>query len=165
MIRSTSSLDHSIRTPLRAPSSRFFFAAVCLAIAAGGWQGSRRLPWNFEPPERHPRWAARYEALAPLVADSPRVLFVQEDNRRGSHRLFRAQFVLSPSVIEQRSTLAKVWVRQLTRQPLILDYRSHRKLRAALRALEQRATKAGLELRYKKVGHFAVVRAYRAEKR
>lgn len=125
----------------------------------------RRLPWSFVAPEPHPEWVARYEALQPLLEGEARLLFLQQEPSQGVHRLFRAQFVLGPAVIDERSTLAQVQVRQLLHRPLILDYRQPKALREALEHLEAAAREERLELLVERpMTQLAVVRARRLKR-
>jgi hypothetical protein len=139
--------------------SRLLYVLVCVAIVAGVWLGGRDLPWDFEPTDPAPLWSARYEAIAPQVADWKRMYFVPEDPGEG-YRLFRAQFVLAPLVLD-RTTLDDVPVDRLATRPLLLDYQSPKALRLALRRLERRAAAAGVGLDTETVGKMTLVRGRR----
>jgi hypothetical protein len=150
---------------LRPLTSRLAIAAACVAIVIGGWLSVLGLPWEFVPPTPNPQWEARYESLLPLVAGEPRVLFLQQENDAGVHRLFRAQFVLAPAVIEERATLDKVQIRQLLLRPLILDFREPGALKAALASLRATAERERLELAVERpLPQLAVVRARRVKR-
>jgi hypothetical protein len=136
-------------------------------VALGAWQGLAQLPWDFEAGEEHPRWEGRYATLLSLLEDTPKALFVDED-RPGESRqkLFRAQFVLGPTILQERSGLDKVGLRQLLRDPLILDFGNGPALTLALSELETEAERLGLELSVERQpGALALVRTRKAAKR
>lgn len=124
------------------------------------------MPWAFRPHPGHPGWEARYAALVPLLAGEPRVAMLREEGDAGVHRLFRAQFVLAPSVIEPRSRLDDVVLRQLHWRPLILDFRSASALEGTLREIESRGAAIGMEIAVeRRAGQIAVVRSARRQPR
>jgi hypothetical protein len=93
------------------------------------------------------------------------VLFLHERKGKGVHRLFRAQFVLAPSVIEERPTVDTVQIGQLTQRPLILDYLRPQALSRTLSRLHRDAASRGLELEVDRpFRQLAVVRARRAKR-
>jgi len=150
---------------LRPLTSRLALGAACLAIVVGGWLSVLGLPWGYAPPTPNPQWEARYQSLLPLLAGEPRVLFLQQEDDAGVHRLFRAQFVLGPAVIEERATLDKVQIRQLLLRPLILDFRQPRALKRALARLQAAAERERLELAVERpLPQLAVVRARRVKR-
>jgi hypothetical protein len=150
---------------LRPLTSRLAIGAACLSIGIGGWLSIRGLPWGYVRSTPKPQWEMRYESLLPLLAGEPRVLFLQQENDPGVHRLFRAQFVLGPAVIEERATLDKVQIRQLLLRPLILDFRQPRALKRALGRLQAAAERERLELAVERpLPQLAVVRARRVKR-
>lgn len=126
--------------------TRLLFAATCATVLLAAWLSGSQLPWGFEPGPSHPAWVERYESLAEPLAGELRALFVQQAKSGGAHRFFRAQFVLAPLVIHDLPSIDVVTPQQLSRAPLILDYRRPRALRKTLEQLAATAEEAGLEL-------------------
>jgi len=147
--------------------TKILFVATCLAVALGLWQGLEQLPWQFEPGERHPRWEGRYATLLPLLEGHEKAFF-SDDRGTGENRqkLFRAQFVLGPTVLQERVSIDRIALKQLIRNPLILDYGNGPALSLVLKQLEIDATRQGLELSVeRRPGALALVRTSRLVER
>ncbi len=96
------------------------------------------------PREAH-RWHARYAKLLPHLAGIPRVGMVHDPAERGKARtrLFRAQYVLAPTVIRLWPKLPEVRHRRLS---FIYDFKNQRVLEEILAAAAAQAERSGVEL-------------------
>jgi len=146
-----------------ATLTRVLFVASCAAILFSGWLGYADLPWGFEAREGHPSWVGRYDSLSAPLAGEPEAVYIQEQRQGGSHRYFRAQFVLLPVIVQRRPGIESIDFRQLENTPVILDFHSKKGLRDTLRSLTSAAQEAGFELEVERGrGHLALARARRA---
>lgn len=136
------------------------WTAAAAALAAGE-RTVAGLPFAFDPGPDHPGWVARYGELAGRLGDAPRALFVADDPEgTPKYKLFRAQFVLGPTVFQDRSSIEKVRPGLLLSVPLVLDGSSAESLERILARLRERAVEERVELivdRYPR--WLAVVRA------
>lgn len=141
--------------------ARLFFWIACLASLAGAGRTLASLPFGFEAPAEHPGWVARYGELASRLEGVPRALFVADDpGGTPKYKLFRAQFVLGPTVLLDRPSLDAVRPRQLVSVPLVLDASTAEGLEAALAHLRERSIPERVELIVERAPRrLAVVRA------
>lgn len=138
----------------------FLWTAAAAALAAGAGTVAG-LPFAFDPGPDHPGWVARYGELAGVLGDTPRAFFVADDPEgTPKYKLFRAQFVLGPTVFQDRSSIEKVRPGLLVSVPLLVDGSSTQSLDRILARLRERAAAERVELivdRYPR--GLAVVRA------
>lgn len=136
------------------------WTAAAAALAAGE-RTVAGLPFGFDPGPDHPGWVARYGELAGELGDAPRAFFVADDAEgTPKYKLFRAQFVLGPTVLQDRSSIETVRPGLLLSVPLVLDGSSTESLERSLARLQERAGAERVELivdRYPR--WLAVVRA------
>lgn len=142
---------------------RSLFALAWLACAVGLWQGRDRLPWQARGDGIAPDWAARYAVLLPELTGETQVMLLHGCGPdRCRHRAYRAQFVLAPTVVQERSTVEVVKMHHLRQRPLILDFQNRGAMQRALRSLRQEARARDLELEVRAFPrHVALVRAHR----
>lgn len=139
--------------------------AASLAAVAGAVATVRSLPFGFQPGTEHPGWVARYSEADPSLAGESRALFVADDPEgTPKYKLFRAQFVLSPTVLQDRSSLEKVRPHHLLVTPLLLDASSAQSLEAMIEQLQRAAATGRVEVVVERLPRrLAVVRARRGE--
>ncbi len=96
------------------------------------------------------RWHARYAKLKPHLAGVPLVAMVPdlEERGKGNMRLFRAQYVLAPTVIRRWPKLPEIRHRRLS---FIYDFRSQRVLDEVLATAAERADRSGVVLKSVKI--------------
>ncbi len=104
-------------------------------------------------PHPHYKWFARYSKLAPLLGDAPRVAIVHdpETHKTGKAKLFKAQYVLAPTIIEFRHKLPRPHSKRRQTIPLIYDFVRPGVLRQALAETAERAEKKGVTMTVVKV--------------
>ena len=92
------------------------------------------------------QWHARYAKLQPHLAGVPKVAMVHEPGQRNKPRvrLFRAQYVLAPTVIRLWPKLPEVRHRRLS---FIYDFKDPRALKEVLAAAAAQAERDGVELK------------------
>ncbi len=96
------------------------------------------------------QWHARYARLEPHLAGVPTVAMVADPEERGKGmmRLFRAQYVLAPTVIRPWPKLPEIRHRQLS---FIYDFRRQRDLDEVLATAAAHAAHGGVTLKSVKV--------------
>lgn len=141
--------------------ARPLFWTVCLAAAAGAVRTVASLPRDAVAEPGPPGWVTRYGELEGALDGEERALFVADDPQgTPKYKLFRAQYVLGPTVLQDRPSLARVRPRHLLEAPLVLDGSSGEAFEASLASLRRRAAEEGLELEVRRYpARLAVVRA------
>ncbi len=97
-------------------------------------------------PREARRWHARYAKLEPHLAGVARVGMVLDPQERGKARtrLFRAQYVLAPTVIRLWPKLPEIRHRRLS---FIYDFKDQRALDEVLAAAAAQADRGGIDLK------------------
>lgn len=112
-------------------------------------------------PHPHYRWFARYAKLAPLLAGEPRAAIVHhpEHHNSGKAKLFKAQYVLAPTIIAWQRKLPRPGQKHLDDLPLIYDFVRPRLLEQVLDETARKAEQKGVTMTVQKVDRaLAVVR-------
>ena len=111
-------------------------------------------------PQGQYHWRARYAKLRPHLAGEPRILFVYDRafKRQAYKRLFRAQYVLAPSLLAMGG-----WnMPKPRREPMIYDFRSERSLDLMLARMAAKAKTRRVAMETVRVGRgLALVRMSR----
>ncbi len=134
--------------PQNRAAIRLFVLA--LPVWAFGLYHSQAERERQTAPRAARQWHARYAKLEPHLAGVRRVALVPDPNERGKGpmRLFRAQYVLAPTVIRPWPQLPAVRHRRLS---FIYDFENPRALHEALAAAAAQAERSGVELKSTKV--------------
>lgn len=146
---------------MAATPTRLAVWIVCIAAFCGAVVTYRALPHDFRPGPDHPGWPLRYATLAASLRNETTVMLVSDDDGgTAGYKAFRAQFVLSPLLIERRPALDRVRMRQLAERPLILDASSAASLDAMSERIKALAEGSGLGVDVERVHRtLALVRA------
>ena len=127
-----------------------WFLVLALPVWAVGLYHSLAERERQIVPRSARQWHARYAKLAPHLSGVARVGMVNDPAERGQGktRLFRAQYVLAPTVIRPWPKLPEVRHRQLS---FIYDFPNQRALDKVLTVAAEQADQVGVTLTSVKV--------------